>query len=204
MNPGLDPVSPDCSVRIVTDDHSIAQASALEQAVWHQRNYPGLQSYGKYKRQSRVFVAFGGRECLGITRMFGRGQHTPPFLDAMPIQDINLREKLLAGFTQGTVEELGTTAVAAGARSHITSIEMWRAAFRDAVDRGVDTWGVIMEPERVHVLRRRYGAPYRQVGPAVDYQGGLCAAHVLEFRDMHTHMRANRPEYYQWFVQAPV
>jgi len=191
-------------VRFVTDASSVALAAALEESVWQQKNYPGLQSYAKYRPQSRIFAAFGGNECLGITRMFGGSPRTPPFLEEMAFYDAATRARLLSGCACGVVEELGTTAVAEGARAHQTSIAMWRAAFRDAVGRGVLEWGIIMEPERVGVINKRYGFPFRQLGPAIDYQGGMCAAHLMSFEDIHISMRAKRPDYYHWFVHAPL
>lgn len=191
-------------IRLVWDEDSVSQALALEKRVWEQKNFPGLENYDKYRSQSRIFAAFEGLDCVGVTRMFSAGAYPLPFIAEMPFSISRLRTNLLMGTSDGTVEELGTTAVAESARAHKTSIEMWRAAFRDAVSRGVDTWGIIMEPERVNVLKLRYGLPFHQLGPAIDYQGALCAAHIMEFPQAHSFMRSNKPDYYRWFVQDPL
>jgi hypothetical protein len=162
-------------VRFVTDASSVALAAALEESVWQQKNYPGLQSYAKYRPQSRIFAAFGGNECLGITRMFGGSPRTPPFLEEMAFYDAATRARLLSGCACGVVEELGTTAVAEGARAHQTSIAMWRAAFRDAVGRGVLEWGIIMEPEQA--LRLPF--PATRSSHRLSRRDVRCAPHVV-------------------------
>lgn len=76
-------------------------------------------------------------------------------------------------------------------------------AYRDAVDRGVKRWGIIMESRRVTAMNRRYGFSFRQVGEERYYQGGYCAAHVLDLRAVAVHMAKVRPAEYQWFTGSP-
>lgn len=81
---------------------------------------------------------------------------------------------------------------------------MWRLAYRDARLRGAKQWGIIMEPERVERMNEHFGFTFKQLGPAVDYQGGDCAAFVMDLEEVDQQMRENMPELHDWFVNQPL
>lgn len=194
----------DYQAQIVLDKREIQMALDLEQEIWNQKNYGSLDPYKKYLEQSRVFAVFDKGKCLGVTRLFGGTPETPPFIDEMPISDSAVKEDLLEGCQKATVEELGIAAVSKEAPSIKVCIDLWRLAWRDANARGIKTWGIIMEPKRVEIMKKRYGFPFQQISPEIDYQGGMCAAHIMNFEDVHTHMSTERPDYYNWFVKEPI
>ena len=133
--------------------------------------------------------------------MFGAVEGSvPPFL-SLPFDDPALCKVLFEGTQQGAVEELGTVAVARDQRREgVVSASLWRIAFRDAVARGIRYWGIIMEPSHVRAMNRIFGFTFKQAGPTVDYQGGMCAAHYLDLVEVDHAVRANKPDVWEWFV----
>ncbi len=200
-------ITDDFDIRLIdkANAEELQRAAKLEQKRWDEKSYGSLEDYKKYKQQSRVFAAFDvNGECVGVTRLFDGFPELPPFIEEMSIDDPQLKADLLEGCRDGTVEELGVAAIDKNAPLIKINTELWRKAWRDADARGIKAWGIIMEPNRVRIMRKRYGFPFEQVGPTVDYQGGDCAAHVMNFADVHTYMREQRPEYYQWFVKEAI
>lgn len=179
-------------------------ALKLEHTIWDAKKYGSLDTYEKYLQQSRIFAAFGmDADCLGVARVFEGWPEQPPFLE-LPIDDDVIREKLVDGCLAGTVEELGTVAVADQAPLAKVALGLWRLAYRDAESRRIKTWGIIMEPRRVNVMNRHYGFTFKQIGPTVEYQGGACAAHVMDLEEASLSMSRSNPGYYQWFVNEPL
>lgn len=191
-------------VRLLTDYESIQTALKFEQKIWHEENYGDLAEYSKYLPQSRIFAVFDSGRCLGMMRLFDGAAEIPPFLDKMPITDPVLKEQLIKEGKQYKVEEFGTVAVAKELRGGRTFLDICRRAWRDASERGIQTWGIIMEPERVEKMNQGLGFSFKQIGPVVDYQGGECAAHIMDFDEVRTNMRTVKPELYNWFVNQPL
>jgi len=81
---------------------------------------------------------------------------------------------------------------------------MWRLAFRDAIARGVKKWGIIMEPERVEKMNRLFGFAFRQLGPAVRYQGGYCAAFVMDMDELAARLYREKPKLHAWYMKEPL
>lgn len=184
------------------DDPDIQKALDLEQEVWTDRRYGSLETYEKYLSQSRIFVAHSRDRLLGVTQLFAGGPLTPPFIAEMRIPDKALRRELLEGCLDGTVEEMGVTAVLPDAPPIEIAEELWRQAWRDAQKRGIRTWGIIMKPERVQILARKYGLPFEKIGPAIKYQGGYCAPHIMRFSDMYRKMSVDKPKYLRRLTQV--
>ncbi len=187
-----------------SEKSDIDAALKLETEIWERKNYGDLGEYAKYLPQSRVFASFDDtNECIGVTRLFAGTPETPPFM-SLPIEDDSLRTSLEHECTEGMLEELGTAAVHEKAPAVKIALDMWRLAYRDARSRGIKHWGIIMEPNRVEVMNKRYGFTFRKIGLAIDYQGGMCAAHLMDLDEVDQHMSQQKPDYYQWFVNEPL
>ncbi|HET6924626.1 MAG TPA: hypothetical protein VFH39_02240 [Candidatus Saccharimonadales bacterium] len=190
--------------RLVEDEEALHEVAELEQQVWDEKGFGNLteEGYDKYNEHSRVFAAYDGDRCIGMTRMFkAEDGIVPPFLDMEFYEDAE-HEKLTASAVAGLTEELGTAAVLQEARGRRVNTRLWRQAYRDAVLRGVKQWGIIMEPERVEKdLNGRYGFTFRQLGPAVDYQGGACAPFVMDLQEVSKSMQKKKPLSHFWFVR---
>lgn len=103
------------------------------------------------------------------------------------------------------MEELGTVAVdGENAPFAIVALDLWRLAYRHAREIGVKHWGIIMEPERVAIMNKRYGFTFKQIGPAIDYQGGDCAAHIMDLQEVFDSMQITHPTRFEWFVNEPL
>lgn len=176
----------------------------LEQAVWAKHNYGDeLEAYSKFVDQSRVFVAYDGEKTIGIARIFEGGPSKPPFLE-LNIDDDDLRIRLEEGCENGTVEELATSAVDPNSPIGVVTSSLWRLAYRDAINRGVKHWGIIMEPRRVEIMNKRYGFNFKKIGPTEFYQGGECAAHVMDLDEVQRHIKEHKPTAGEWFVNEPL
>lgn len=189
---------------LITDSESISKALDLEVRVWEEKGYGDLEDYKKYLDQSRIFASFDNEECVGLTRLFAGTPEAPPFLEGLPIYDKDLKQQLIQGSRQAKVEEYGTVAVKKDLRGGRIFLDLCRAAYRDATERDIQTWGIIMEPERVEQMNRMLSFTFKQIGPTLDYQGGMCAAHVMDFDEVRLHMSSTKPELYDWFVNQPL
>ncbi|HYF96682.1 MAG TPA: hypothetical protein VD947_01440, partial [Patescibacteria group bacterium] len=196
----------DLRIGLATNKKEIKKALEVEQSIWNKNDFGSLEEYKKYNKQSRVFTAFKGKECVGVTRLFAGDPELPPFTE-LPITDEADRQQIIEECARGDIEELGTTAVnheKSGAPKTVISTDMWRLAYRDARARGIKHWGIIMEPERVEKLNEQFGFTFKQLGPAVDYQGGDCAAFRMDLEEVDQSMSEKMPEAYDWFVNQPL
>lgn len=191
-------------VRHVSGGDDAQRALDLEQDIWHQEGYGNLDVYEKFIPQSRIFAAFKGDQCVGMNRLFAGSPEIPPFISEFRIDDPVLEQKLKDGCKDLKIEEFGTVGVAKEFRGGRTFLDICRMAFRDAEARGVEIWGIIMEPERVQKMNNGLAFTFGQIGPAVEYQGGMCAPHIMDFAEVHENMRASRPELYDWFINQPL
>lgn len=191
--------------RLAKDHETLRTAAILEQEVWNEMGYGSLDEYSELIADSRTFTAHDRDRCVGVTRMFGHVTgRTQPFL-LLPFDDLVLFETLADGARKGIVEELGTVAVARDRRRDgMVSASLWRIAYRDAVNRGIRYWGIIMEPQHVRAMNRIFGFTFKQAGPTVDYQGGMCAAHYLDLVEVDYSVRERRPDVWEWFVNVPL
>lgn len=190
----------------LTNGHTgeeVKKALELEQSIWDENDYGSLDEYLKYLDQSRIFTAWEGEKCIGVTRVFEGRPYLPPFMD-LPITDPNIRQTLESDCEAGLIEELGTAAVPKSERPKRIALELWRLAYRDARARGIKGWGIIMEPKRVAVMNGRYDFTFEQLGPTVNYQGGDCAVHYLDLEKVDDHMKQDNPGLYAWFVEDPL
>lgn len=197
----------DLKIGLTVKKKEIKQALKLEQKIWDENDFGSLDDYKVYNKQSRVFAAFKGKKCVGITRLFAGGPELPPFAKEMPITDEADRKQIVEDCANGDMEELGTTAVdheLSGAPKNLISTDMWRLAYRDARQRGIKKWGIIMEPERVQKMNDNFGFTFQQLGPAVEYQGGDCAGFVMDLEEVDQQMSKNLPDLYDWFVNQPL
>jgi hypothetical protein len=191
-------------IRHVSGGIEEQKALVLEQEIWNQEGYGKLDVYEKFIPQSRIFAAFDGDRCVGMNRLFAGSPETPPFIAEMPINDPVVKEDLIDRGKELKVEEFGTVGVVKELRGGRTFLDICRMAFRDAEQRGIETWGIIMEPERVEKMNKGLGFTFKQIGPETDYQGGMCAAHIMDFDVVHAHMRSTKPELYDWFINQPL
>lgn len=199
---------PDSNIRVglTFSSSEKKKAAQLEQEIWDKNGFGSLEEYEKYNKHSRVFTAFDGDECLGITRLFPGKPEAPPFT-ALPIADEKDRQMIEEECKKGAMEELGTTAVdheKSDAPKHAIALDMWRLAYRDARSRGIKYWGIIMEPERVEKMNEQFNFTFKQLGPTEDYQGGDCAAFLMNLEEVDKQMSESMPELYDWFVVQPL
>lgn len=191
-------------VRHLVEGTDATKALELEQRVWHEKDYGDLDVYEKYLPQSRIFAAFKGEQCIGMNRLFAGAPELPPFITEMSIDDPDIKSALIGGSMDLKVEEFGTVALDSEHRGGRVFMDLCRASYRDATERGIEIWGVIMEPERVQKMNKYAGFTFEQIGPTIPYQGGDVAAHVMHFDDVRSHMSATKPELYDWFVNKPL
>jgi hypothetical protein len=196
--------NPAFEVGLITDQTNHRQALALEQRVWYQESYGDLAVYEKYLPQSRIFVAYKDGNVVGMNRLIDGAPALPPFLTEMPIEDQTLAGNLISEAAKYKVEEFGTVAIEKEFRGGRLFLDLCRLAYRDAAERGIQTWGIIMEPERVQKMNSGLGFTFKQIGPTVDYQGGMCAAHIMDFAEVRHNMSTTKPELYDWFVNQPL
>ncbi len=191
-------------IRHLTGREEVAQALELELEVWREKDYGDLEDYKKYIPQSIIFAAFDGDKCVGMNRLFSAYPEIPPFLDVMPIFDPTLKQNLIEAGKNLKIEEFGTVAVAKNYRGSRIFLDICRVAFRDATARGIEAWSIIMEPDRVRQMNSGLAFTFEQIGPATNYQGGDCAAHIMHFSDVRRHMSTSKPDLYDWFVNQPL
>lgn len=190
------------SIGFIESKASIEQARRLEQDIWDENEYGSLEVYDKYIPQSLFFAAYKDQKCIGVTRMIKSTPEAPPFTE-LPVDEENT-DMLNKIVDEGRIEELGITAVDhinSKVKRGVISKEMWRLAYRDARERGVEYWGIIMEPERVDKMNREYGFTFRQVGPTEYYQGGDCAAFIMDLEEVDQSMRKTNRLTHYWFTK---
>jgi hypothetical protein len=189
------------------DQNLLAQALELESEIWEKsgfNNGGSWEDYLKFLPQSRTYAVFkDDGKCLGVSRVFEGGPLLPPFL-GLSIDDPELKDALEVGCKNKEVEEIGTAAVLPEVSYGKASLHMWRLAYRDAIAGGIKVLGIIMEPKRVATMNRAFGFCFEKIGPETFYQGGMCAAHILDLKKAQTHMAETNPKAYDWFVNAPL
>jgi hypothetical protein len=190
---------------LVRDEKRLAADADAEQAIWYEEDFGSLEEYAGHIANARTFAAFNGEECVGVGRLFATSEAgLPPFVTSMPFDEPNVRRSLAAECEQGLAEEFGTVAVPNSLRDGIVFTHIARLSYRDARARGVKTWGIIREPELVAKWNEHYGFTFKQVGEAIDYQGGMCAAHIMDLEEVDRNMSQKFPEIYDWFVNQPL
>ncbi len=188
----------------ITDDSiEREKAAILEQAVWDENDYGNLEQegYTEYFPESRVIVAFEGEECVGMSRIFRNTEKQPPFIKDMSFYDESKKEELATLYSNGELEELALAAVAVNHRGKGANTRLWRLAYRDARERGIKYWGIIMEPERVQHMNDKHGFTFEQLGDVKEYQGGDCAAHVMDLEEVDKHMHDKKFITHFWFTK---
>lgn len=190
---------------LIADPKRLEHIAEVEQEIWFEKGYGSLEDYSKYIKNSRTFAAFLGDMCVGVTRMFRSGESiadVPPFLsEEMPFYDENERKEITRMAYLGHVEELGTAAVTRDFRRKEVNAHLWRLAYRDARKRNIEMWGIIMEPERVQRMNKKYGFTFRQLSEPVSYQGGDCAAHIMSLDEVDKKMHRKKWIQHFWFTR---
>jgi len=197
----------DTKVSLVTGRDQLEKVEELEAAIWSTNGFGSIDEYDKYKKCSSVFAAFLDEECLGFTRIFHGGELYPPPFTTMDFFDSERKVETLTACSLGKIEEVGTLGVdhdSSEIPRGILSANMWRLAYRDAVNREVDTWGIIMEPERVVEMNEKFSFKFFQLGPESYYQGGMCAPFIMSLSEVAEAMEHQLPELYDWFVNDEV
>jgi hypothetical protein len=188
-----------------TDKQLLSKAAILEQEIWDKEGYGNLDVYADYIKNARTITAFDGEKCIGLARLFESKTKLPPFITEMPYYSQKEKKSLLKLCKKGFVEELGTIAVDESYRNGLIFENLARLAYRDAYyGRGMKHWGVIMEPKRIQRMNKHYGFTFKQLGPEINYQGGLCAAHIMDLKEANDNVREKFPDIYEWFVNQPL
>ena len=183
----------------------LKKAAELEQQVWDEKNYGSLEEYEDQIAKSRTFTSFDKDRCVGLVRIFGGDPETPPpFVEELPFDSEERRSQIINDVKNGITEEVGTLAVSKEDRYGDVSMRLWRLAYRDAIARGVKSWGIIMETGRVRAMNKSFGFTFSRLGDPIDYQGGKCAAHIMDLDEVKTNLRENHPAIFEWFVNQPL
>lgn len=188
---------------VTTDERKLAEAAKLEQDVWYKMGYGSLDEYEEHIADSRTITAYQDGKCVGLARMFDGTKRIMPFLE-MDFYNSDLKEQIIEHAKNGKIVEMGTLAKAEDAPRGAVMRGILRLFYREAINRGAEEMACIMEPERVERINKRYGLTYRQVGPAIDYQGGWCAPHTMNIQEAKANMLAKRPLAYYWIVKRPL
>ncbi len=190
---------------LTTDPTKLEIARQFEQDVWLKEDYGNLDVYEDHIKNSITFTVFNQEgECQGIARLFRGWLVTPPFLVEMPFYNESDKSELLKLSKNGDVEELGTIAVSKELRNGLVFENLARLAYRYSYGSGIKYWGIIMEPERVKKMNKNYGFTFKQLGSTIEYQGGECAAFIMDLQEVNDNMRVVFPEAYDWFVRQPL
>ncbi len=193
---------------LVSDSVKLDELAVLEQKIWDEKDYGNLKAlgYGKYIYRSRTFGAFDKDGTpIAVNRQFiGDADILPPALTEREFYDDAERQRCIKLAREGLLEEVGTVAVEKNWRGKDLTSKLWRLAYRDAVERGVNHWAIIMEPERVAALNTKHGFDFMQAGPASDYQGGDCAVHVMDLTKASKKIMREHPLDWFWFKKAPL
>lgn len=190
----------------LSDKELLNQAEIREEIEWQENDFGSLEEYKKYNKQSRVYAAFRDETCVGLTRIFAGNPEIPPFAE-LPFDSKEKRQEVLDLCRNGQIEEVGTAAVnheLSQAPRHFVALHLWRLAYRDAIEKGMQYWGIIMEPDRVQTMNERFHFTFEKLGSAVDYQGGDCAAFIMDLKEVDKKMSKHMPELYHWFVKEPL
>lgn len=166
---------------------------AVERQVFLDEGYP--YDYPKYNDQSRVFGAFEGSTCVGAVRVVAQNPLPPPVLADCKIWRVSEWQAMDERF-----EELATQAVLKPYRKLMVGLDLVRAAYADARNRGVEVMALILEPERAQFLNDTVHFACRQIGE-VGYRGWECApyAHILD--EVERKLSVADPETYAWFTE---
>ncbi len=177
----------------------------FEQDIWNEKGYGSLEEYNdKYLNQTRFFAAFEGDECVATVRVFSKGKELPPLLSAMSFYSEDDMKTFTEQNRNGITEELATSASKNDTKHRAIVNNLWRLAGRDAMTRGVKNWGIIMEPKRVKALNRFYNFYFFQKGPEVEYQGGMCAPHIMDLDYAVQAMERDNSKLLKWFINEPL
>ena len=190
---------------LTTNPLKLTVAGQFEQNIWLEEGYGSLEDYEDLIQHSITFTAFDeSGKCNGIARLFQGKDSVLPFLDKMSFYEKSEKSELLRLSADGEIEELGTIAVSKELRNGLVFENLARLAYRYSYGKGIKYWGIIMEPERVKKMNRGYGFTFRQLGPTTEYQGGECAAFIMDLQEVNDNMRSKFSEAYDWFVNAPL
>lgn len=183
----------DIQTRLVEGEEREA-ALIVERAVFLDEGFP--YDYEKYNAQCRVFGAFDGQKCVGAVRMVQQAPLIPPVLEDCEIWDLTSWQEM-----GGRFEELATQAVLREYRKLMVGLDLVRAAYADARNRGVQVMALILEPERAQFLNDTVHFACRQIGE-IGYKGWECApyAHVLD--EVERKLASADPELYAWFTEC--
>ncbi len=192
------------SLRIDNHESELARrALEFEQAIWDDKNYGSLDEYNdKYLKNTRLYASFRDGKCIGSVRVFSGENNAPiaPFIADMDYGNEDERRLIQNGYQKAEIEELATSAAENTVSSRNVIRSLWRLAYRDSVARGVTHWGIIMEPKRARILNRMNGFTFRQKGEEIDYQGGMCAPHLMDLTEVVENMRKEKPKLLHWFI----
>jgi len=188
---------------LVTEDFDlIAAGNIVESEAWLNTGLGDSSENRRYDNQSRVIVAERDGEVVGVSRIFQHGEFQLPALSQMPYDNEKQKADIEELVNAGLIEEFGITARNVS-KSHRreTALNMFRIAYRDAKNRGIKAWLIIMEPPRVKKMNRWYKFTFEKLGPEIYYQGGDCAVHILKFDEVERSMRDSSSKRANWFEE---
>lgn len=150
-----------------TDEYE--KVCAVERKVFEEEGYP--YNYREYDGQSILIGSFIGKKAVGAVRLIrGTLNHMPPIVEKCKLSDsTDVSKRAL----MGEFEELGTVAVARGYRRKLITVDLYRAAYSCAKQRGVKSWGIIEEQERFDKMAERYFFVARRIGE-IGFEGWPC------------------------------
>lgn len=174
----------------------------FDQDMWDANDYGSLESAGYISRirsgQGRHFGAFRDGKPVGSTTIFA-GPAIMPFQQEIFFEDQADLTDVQSLADGGVIEEVGIATVSPEIPSDINAaLGLWRLCLRDAIQRNVRAWGMIMEPQRAKAMNWRYGLTFEAVGQPVRYQGGECTSNIMVFDEMIASMERRRPRCWQF------
>lgn len=188
------------TLKLETDHGEIDKAIKLESEIFDEEGFgETIEQYSKYKNQSRVISAFDGDERIGVIRLIAGKPERPPFMSDF---EIKRKEELEELVNKGKLEEVGTVAVAKEYRNKNIGIELYKAAYKDAKERGITHWGIIMEPKRVNAFNKRLFFAFEELALAKWYMGGNCASYVMNLAEGEKNQSQHNRALYDWFTEG--
>ena len=199
--------NPDSGIlsELTIEPHKLKIANEFEQKIWMEEGYGSLDEYEEHIKHAITFASFNAEnECKAIARLFQGKNVIPPFITELPFYDNELKRNLISQYKKGTIQELGTIAVSKELRNGFLFETLARMAYRYSYTRGIQYWGIIMEPGRVEKMNKNYGFTFKQLGDSSYYQGGYCAPFLMNLQEVNDSMSTRFPDIYNWFVKLPL
>lgn len=203
MSPVVEsPVVEAVVVRVAQDERDLATARGLEHDVFVAEGFIArsdrrvVEGYQELDAQSRWYLAERDGEAAGVLRMMAPAPLRVPAARHFALHT-GAREQL----ARERYAEVGTLAVAEAYRGTDTGLQLYRAAFGDAVREGVTAWVGVLEHWLVAHLNS-FGFRFVPIGETRYYMGGDCLPALMIFRDALPTLHRTDPALHAWMTEG--